>query len=257
MLQGQLQNWVSTVKKLRHELADLQRRKPSVGKESVTITDDTLRLERYVTRAIQSHTREAEFSRGTRRASRPGPPPPPVATDQIFEVAVAPERRGRAASRPTPARTSDSDESDAELGPPLAPSELGKGSRERPSREMEVPGHDSYSYLRPVEAYGSDATDTAKASSSRSKSSHSQERQRQAGDMVREEHIQLRPAEERVKRGGSSAGSGSKSRSVNNAHAHADPVEEYSARSTPGSHSGEERVRRRRRRPRPQPPARE
>lgn len=69
------------VKRLRHELADYQSRKQSVGSELEStsdisynsITEDTRELEKYVVKAIRSH---AQVSEVRKRSSPPGPPPP-------------------------------------------------------------------------------------------------------------------------------------------------------------------------------------
>lgn len=67
MLQEQLQNLVSTARKLRRELANHQRRKlpPQWVPETIPdkpyedITEDTRELERYVVNMIRSHARES------------------------------------------------------------------------------------------------------------------------------------------------------------------------------------------------------
>ncbi|KAI6090008.1 hypothetical protein F4821DRAFT_46492 [Hypoxylon rubiginosum] len=93
MLQEQLQNWVSTVKKLRHELADYQRRKQSTSESesmadiSHSTIDDTRELERYVAKAIRSYSQETAIPRARRRSSSPGPPPPPRAPEPTVRVA--------------------------------------------------------------------------------------------------------------------------------------------------------------------------
>ncbi|KAI0386767.1 hypothetical protein F5Y04DRAFT_275216 [Hypomontagnella monticulosa] len=88
-LQKRLQTWVSTAKRLRHELEEYQRRKqPSDNMPDMkmdesydAIAEDTRELERYVVRAIRSHAQEAALSASSgssyqRPREPPGPPGP-------------------------------------------------------------------------------------------------------------------------------------------------------------------------------------
>ncbi|KAI1773427.1 hypothetical protein F4818DRAFT_109063 [Hypoxylon cercidicola] len=246
MLQVQLQNWVSTAKTLRYDLADYQRRKLLVGNESETAIDisfNTPELERYVVRAIRSHAQEAALSRERDRSSTPGPPPPPHATErQAQETSPSPksgiavaqtEDREGAGQRPRPAQIPDIA---IELRPsPVAPtSSESRRPHERPfGNEVRDPGRGPTPDIWPAGAYGPDVTETAKVGSS-------------WGGGIRP-----RPIDARDKRD-SPGNSGSKPESARSGYA--SPTKEHSERYGPVSSSGEARARRRPRRPKSQPP---
>lgn len=77
ILEGQIENLVSTCRKLRYELADLQERKqPAEYTESRgSYSKDTHHIERFVDKAIQSYTQGTVHS-GSKRSTRRETPEP-------------------------------------------------------------------------------------------------------------------------------------------------------------------------------------
>ncbi|KAI4866706.1 hypothetical protein F4820DRAFT_415876 [Hypoxylon rubiginosum] len=275
MLQEQLRNWVSMVKRLRHELADYQSRKQSVGSELEStsdisynsITEDTRELEKYVVKAIRSH---AQVSEVRKRSSPPGPPPPGPIERKARETSPLPkseivvngtEDREGVNRRPTSGQIPDITIEPIPSPAPLTSPEPRRRRRERPfSSEVRAPRRDPYPEVRPAEFDGPDTTETTNAgSSSRTSGRGEQERQKisevkpkpdglKPHEVVRDESVRPRPVEEREERGSSPRSSGSKAGSAKDS-SHAKPIEEHSERPGAVSPSGEVRARRRPRRP--------
>ncbi|XXH03819.1 C-24(28) sterol reductase [Hypoxylon texense] len=288
MLQEQLQNWVSTVKKLRHELADYQRRKQSAGNESESapeisysrITVDTRDLEKYVVKTIQSHAREEALSKAREKSPPPPPPGPtvrkaPKTSSPKFDIVVGDRRPTElwTAQKTVPLPKSKTGVAQGEGSTPSQGADITEVAlsspaskrrrRERPfSSEVRAPRRGPHPEVRP-EVHGPDATKTANAgSSSRISDRGEEERQKvsetrpnpddlKPHEVVRDEGIRVRPVEEWKESDGSPRSSGSRSGIAKDGHT--SPIEEHPR--TVSSSSKEARARRRPRRPKSQPPA--